>query len=110
MRRVGAGLLAVLLVALVLSGCRAQRTVPAFDFTLEQKGESLVVRVETGTFKIGKDGHIHIRMDDGPEAMAYGATYTIPKVQPGKHTITLGLSDPQHNPIGENKTKEIEIK
>lgn len=112
MRRVGAGLLAVvlLLVLVVLGGCRAERSKPEFDFTVEPKGEGLAVVVETGSFRVPQDGHVHIKLDDGPETMIFSKTYTIPKVAPGKHTVSIELSDPQHNYFGVRKTKEIEIK
>jgi hypothetical protein len=110
LRRLGAGLLAVLLVALMLAGCQSQQTKPEFSFTAEQKGEGLTILVKTTNFRIGKDGHVHIRLDDGPETMAYGPSYTIPKVAPGKHTVIVGLYDPAHKPLGQDQTKEIEIK
>lgn len=109
MRRVGA-LILIVAALLLLAGCRAQRPQPEFDFTVEQKGEGLTVRVETGAFEVPKDGHVHVRLDDGPEAMIYGKSYTIPKVAPGKHKVIVQLSDPQHNYFGVSKEKEIEIK
>lgn len=102
--------LAASLALLLLAGCRAERPAPAFDFTLEQSGEALVVKVETGTFKVPEDGHVHIRLDDGPETMIYKTTYTVPKVAAGRHKVTVELSDPQHNYFGVRKEKEIEIK
>lgn len=68
------------------------------------------MQVETGTFKVPQDGHVHIRLDDGPETMIYSRTYTIPKVAPGRHIISIELSDPQHNYFGVRKQKEIAIK
>ncbi|HYF96221.1 MAG TPA: hypothetical protein VD969_28770 [Symbiobacteriaceae bacterium] len=97
-------------VLLLLAGCRAARPQPEFDFTVEQKGAGLTVRVETGTFRVPQDGHVHIRLDDGPETMIYSKSYTIPKVALGTHRITIQLSDPRHNYFGVSKEKTVDIK
>ncbi|MDF2629422.1 MAG: hypothetical protein K0R39_3253 [Symbiobacteriaceae bacterium] len=102
--------LAAILLLVALTGCRAERPAPEFDFTLEQSGDALVVNVQTGTFKVPENGHVHIRIDDGPEAMLYKTTYTVPKMDPGRHKVVVELSDPQHNYFGVRKEKEIEIK
>src|SRR4051794_14886185 len=97
----------VLLAALVLTGCGSgTKTRPTVDFSLEQSGESLIIRVETTNFKVPTDGHAHIRLDNGSEAMAYGQTYTIPKVEKGKHTVSVQLSDVSHNYLGVKQVKE----
>jgi len=112
MRRAGlALLLAVSVLLALLAGCsRTERPKPEFDFTVAQKGEGLSVQVETGSFRVPQDGHVHIKLDDGPEAMIYSRTYTIPKVTPGVHKVSIQLSDPQHNYFGESKEKTVEIK
>ena len=103
-------MLVVALALLLLTGCRAERPSPEFDFSLAQSGEALIVTVQTGNFKVPDDGHVHIRIDDGPETMIYKTIYTVPKVAPGRHKVTVELSDPQHNYFGVRKEKEIEIK
>lgn len=103
-------ILAASLAVLLLAGCRAERPAPEFDFSLAQSGESLIVTVQTGSFKVPENGHVHVRLDDGPETMIYKTTYTVPKVAPGRHKVTVELSDPQHNYFGVRKEKEIEIK
>jgi len=104
-------LLTVLLaVALLVAGCRSTKPKPTMDFSLEQQGESLVVRVKVAGMQIPTDGHVHIRVDDGPEAMAYTSTYTIPKITKGKHRVSVELSDMQHEYLGVKQEKEIEIK
>jgi hypothetical protein len=112
MRRLGGALLvAMLAVALLVGGCaRKQRTV-SFDFTLEQTAQGLKVAAQVTGLKIPQEGHMHVRLDDGPEAMPYEATYTIPKaaVSPGKHKVTVQITDVQHNPLGSPLTKEIDV-
>lgn len=103
--------LVLLTLALVgLTACSRQRPAPQMDFTLEQQGESLVVRVQVQNFRVPADGHVHVRLDDGPEAMVYQTTYTFPKVAPGTHTISVQLSDMQHNYLGSPQSKEITVK
>jgi hypothetical protein len=109
-RRWAGGLLALVSLLLLLTGCGKERPKPEIDFTLEQKGEGIAIVVTTTGFTVPKDGHIHIRVDGGPEAMAYSNTYTIPKVSLGKHSVEVGLSDMQHRDLGVTKTKEIEVK
>jgi hypothetical protein len=77
---------------------------------MEQNGESLVVRAQTTGFQIGKDGHLHLHLDDGPETMAFQPVYTFPKVAPGKHKVTVGLSDMNHTNLGINQSQEVEMK
>ncbi|HYG59404.1 MAG TPA: hypothetical protein VD902_15185 [Symbiobacteriaceae bacterium] len=101
----------VLLVTLLAAGCRAaSKPVPTLDFTLEQEGEGLVVRVQVTGMQVPEQGHVHVYLDDGPEAMAYTTTYRIPKVAPGAHKVRVELSDMQHRPLGVSLTKEITIK
>lgn len=108
--RLVAVVLAAALALLLLAGCRAERQAPEFDFSLAQSGGALVVTVQTGSFKVPENGHVHVRIDDGPETMIYKTTYTVPNVAPGRHKVTVELSDPQHNYFGVRKEKEIEIK
>jgi len=106
--------MAVMLVAvmalLLLAGYRAERPGRGFGFAPAQSGGARVRTVQTGSFKVPDNGHVHIRIDDGPETMIYKTTYTVPKVAPGRHKVTVELSDPQHNYFGVRKEKEIEIK
>lgn len=106
------GWITVLLVAgaLLLGGCKADRPEPTVDFTAEQQGQSLVITVETTNFRIPGDGHWHIRLNDGPEVMAYSKVYTIPNVAPGTYQVFVELSDLKHQNLGVSKTKEIVVK
>ena len=106
------GLMLILLVAgaLLLGGCKADRPAPTVDFTAEQQGQSLVITVESTNFRIPGDGHWHIRLNDGPETMAYSKVYTIPNMTPGTYQIYVELSDLKHNDLGISKSKEIVVK
>jgi hypothetical protein len=100
----------LLALALVLGGCRANRPQPGLEVSVLQQGEGLTIIVKTTNFSVPRDGHIHIRLDDGPEAMAYSQTYTIPRVSPGNHKVTVQLSDTAHRNLGIQVEKTIEIK
>ncbi|HEY8347092.1 MAG TPA: hypothetical protein VIL07_07430, partial [Symbiobacteriaceae bacterium] len=101
---------AVLCVALLIGACGKSRPEPTMDFTVEQTGEGITIRVETTNFSVPEDGHIHIWIDDGPETMAFQYTYTVPKLPPGVHRVTVDLSDHRHVNLGLKKTKEIEVR
>lgn len=104
-------LLGVLLAgALLLGGCKAERPAPTVDFTAEQQGQSLVITVQTTNFRIPGDGHWHVRLNDGPEAMAYSKVYTIPNVAPGTYKVYVELSDLKHQDLGVSATREIVVK
>jgi hypothetical protein len=109
-RGVGVLLALALAATLLVAGCGQSKPQPAVDFTTEQNGEALLVRAQTTGFNVPKDGHLHIQLDDGPVTMAYQTTYTFPKVAPGKHKVTVGLSDLQHNALGIAQSKDVEIK
>jgi nitrous oxide reductase accessory protein NosL len=111
MKRFTGMLLALLLAVGILAGCGGgQKVKPALDFTLEQTGEGVVVHMQATNFQVGKDGHFHLYLDDGPQTMAYSNTYTFPKLSPGKHKVTVGLSDLKHLDMGVTQSKEIEVK
>ncbi|HLN62801.1 MAG TPA: hypothetical protein VK464_14745 [Symbiobacteriaceae bacterium] len=112
MRRWVGGVLALVVLLAMVAGCgkTEPKTGVTLDATVVQKGEGISISVKTTGFQVPKDGHIHISVDGGPQAMAYSNTYTIPKVAPGVHKVEVGLSDMQHNDLGVSQTKEIEVK
>lgn len=109
-RRLSLFLEVLLLTALMVAGCGREKPRPTMDFTLEQTGEGLTIRVQTTNFKVPQDGHVHIWIDDGPETMAFQDTYTIPKLAPGLHRVTVDISDTRHINLGLKKTKEVEVR
>jgi hypothetical protein len=101
---------AFLAVAVLLSGCGGKRSAPVLDVTAAQEGRNLVVRVSTQNWEVGKDGHVHIYLNDGPEAMIYGHTYTVENVEPGQYKIRVELANLRHENIGVSKIVDFEVK
>lgn len=109
-RRAAVMLLLLLAAVSLLAGCGANTPEPQLNVTLEQVGQDLLIKMDTGAFKIPEHGHLHVRLDDGPEAMPYSNTYKIAGVTPGKHAVAVELSDVGHKPLGVKVIKEIEIR
>lgn len=101
--------LVLLLVTVTAIGC-GKRPEPTVHATAEQRGSSLVIRITTTNFVLGKDGHAHVRLNGGPEAMIYANTYTIPEIKPGLYTIEVELSNAKHENLGIKQTMECEVK
>lgn len=111
MRRLSATALAALLAAVLLAGCGSKETAaPKLSVQASQEGTSLVVRVSTENWQPGKDGHVHIYLNDGPEAMIYGYTYTVPDIEPGQYKIHVELANTRHENIGVSETIYFEVK
>ncbi|MBP2018990.1 hypothetical protein J2Z79_002406 [Symbiobacterium terraclitae] len=111
MRRLSATALAALLAAALLAGCGSKETAaPKLSVQASQEGTSLVVRVSTENWQPGKDGHVHIYLNDGPEAMIYGYTYTVPDIEPGQYKIHVELANTRHENIGVSETIYFEVK
>ncbi len=94
---------------LILAGCGGKPQ-PTLSASAEQKGEGMVVYIQTTNFRIGPDGHVHVRLNGGEEAMVYANTYTIPKLDPGHYVIDVELSNAKHENLGVKQTLELEIK
>lgn len=102
-------ILALALLLLLVSGC-GKRPDPTVEATAEQRGSGLVIRIKTTNFTLGKDGHAHVRLNGGPEAMIYGPTYTIPELEPGLYTIDVELSNTKHENLGIKTSIQQEVK
>jgi len=103
-------LAAAMLAALPLAGCGGRETAePTLSVTASQEDGALVVRVKTENWQPGKDGHVHIYLNDGPEAMVYGYTYRVPDIEPGLYKIHVELADHRHEPIGVSQTIYFEV-
>lgn len=102
--------LTLALTLLLLAGCGSNKPQPTLQVTSEQKGKGLVLRLQTTNFVIGKDGHAHLHLNDGPEVMIYANTYTIPELKPGLYKIEVELSNSQHENTGIKQIIEQEIK
>lgn len=103
-------LVLVLSLLLVLAVTACSKPKPTLKVTVAQQGTSMVITADTGAWKLGKDGHMHVQLNDGPVAMPSGNTYTIPNRAPGKYKVYVELADPDHNPIGVDSTVEFEMK
>lgn len=108
MRRTYAVILSLLLLV-VLAACGPKQP-PTLSVTVEQQGQNMVITAETGSFKLGVDGHMHVRINDGAEAMPNGNRYTLRNWPPGKYKIFVELADPNHNLLGVSQTVEFEMK
>lgn len=102
--------LALVLLTLTLAACGGKKSEPQLQVSAEQKGSGLVLRLQTTDFAIGKDGHAHVRLNGGDEAMIYAYTYTIPELQPGLYTIEVELSNLKHENLGVKQTLQHEQK
>lgn len=112
MRRWGPAVLpaAALAAALALTGCGGKQSAqPELSVSASQEDGALVVRVSTENWQPGKDGHIHIYLNDGPEAMIYGYTYRVPDIEPGRYKIHVELANQRHEPIGVSETIYFEV-
>jgi hypothetical protein len=101
---------AALAAALALTGCGGKQSAqPELSVSASQEDGALVVRVSTENWQPGKDGHIHIYLNDGPEAMIYGYTYRVPDIEPGRYKIHVELANQRHEPIGVSETIYFEV-
>jgi len=99
----------LLFAILLLAGCGA-KPAPTLSVTAEQKGEGMVIHIATTNFQVGPDGHVHVRLNGGDEAMIYANTYTIPKLEPGRYTVDVELSNAKHENLGVKQSLQVEIK
>lgn len=102
-------LLLSLLLLVALSAC-GKKEPPTLKITVEQQDRNMVITAETGSFKLGVDGHMHVRIDDGPEAMPRGNRYVLNNWKPGTYKVFVELADPDHNPLGVSDTVMFEMK
>lgn len=100
--------LALLLLTLGATGC-GRRPDPTLEVSAEQRGSGLVIQMKTTNFRLGKDGHAHVRLNGGPEAMIYANTYTIPEIEPGIYTIEVELANVKHENLGIKQTIQYEV-
>jgi len=103
-------LAAVALASLGLTGCGGRESAqPELSVTASQEDGDLVVHVKTENWQPGKDGHVHIYLNDGPEAMIYGYTYRVPDIEPGQYKIHVELANRRHENIGVSETIYFEV-
>lgn len=90
----------------LLTACA--RPQPTLQADVELRGRDAVVKIAVTNFefvpRVGGgnklDGHVHLRLDDGPEMMAFGPEFTFKGVHPGAHSVLVQLADRNHRPIG----------
>jgi len=95
------------LTAVLAGGCAKAQ--PTLQVDAAQVGKDLVIKLETTNFKVGRSGHVHMRINGGPEVMLIGNTYTLANPAPGTYTIFVQLSDPNHRNLDVDKTVEVVI-
>lgn len=98
-----------LLLLVALSAC-GKKAPPTLKVTVEQQDRSMVITAETGSFKLGVDGHMHVQINDGPIAMPNGNRYTLSNREPGHYKIYVELADKNHDPVGVSETVEFDMK
>ena len=106
-RRVWA--MAALIVLLgVLAGCA--RPPAELHGRVEVDGQTVAVRYDLRNFRLGRDGHVHISLDGGPEVMAGVDGYTFRQVAPGRHTVSVYVTDARHQPTELKQTVPFEVR
>lgn len=108
MKRVYSLMLSLLLLV-ALSAC-GKKELPTLKVIVEQQERNLVITAETGDFKLGVDGHMHVQINDGPVAMPNGNRYTLGNREPGRYKIYVELADKDHELLGVSETVEFEMK
>jgi len=86
-------------------GCT--KPLPTLQVGAEQVGKDLVIKIETTNFTVGRSGHVHLRINGGPEVMLMGNSYTLSNAAPGTYSIFVQLSDPNHRNLDVDKTIEV---
>lgn len=102
--------LVILMAAMLAVGCGKSKAKPTLEVSAKQNGSDVVVDIKTTDFQIGRDGHLHLQMDDGVQVMPFTNEYIIPNVSAGHHKIFVELADMMHNPLNVNQTVEIDVK
>lgn len=102
-------LLLSLLLLVALSAC-GKKEPPTLKVLVEQQDRNMVITAETGSFKLGVDGHMHVQINDGPMAMPNGNKYTLGNREPGTYKIYVELADKDHNPLGVSETVQFTMK
>lgn len=103
---------------MVLAGLPAHAaSEPSVEIVSPQAGSTVSSPVElkvvvTGA-KIGKptsgNDHLHVKVDDGKPTTAFSTDPIALKLAPGKHTVSVELAEPTHQPIGSWKTVEFTV-
>ena len=110
--RLSVGGLIVLLAILALNAHGANNVSPAVNINITSPadnsqidaGEEYPLNYEV---KLGTgDDHFHVWVDDsrGPGIHDAKGSYTLPKMSPGKHVITIKFVDKGHIPTGPQKS------
>lgn len=99
----------------VAVGCSKPK--PALDARVEVRNRDVAVQLMITNFeftpRVGGgnrlDGHVHLRLDNDVEMMAYGPEFVYKNVRPGRHVLVVSLADRNHAPIGIEKKLDFEM-
>lgn len=103
------------LALVVATGCGKPK--PTLDAQVEVRGPDVAVKLMITNFefapKVGGgnrlDGHVHLRLDDQVEMMAFAPEFVYKNVAPGRHQLIVSLADRNHAPIGIEKRLEFTL-
>jgi len=95
----------VLALSILAAGCTKPQ--PTLQVHAEQVDKDLVIKIQTTNFKVGRNGHIHLRINGGPEVMLLSDTYRLTNAAPGVYSIFVELSDPNHRNLDVDQRVEV---
>lgn len=96
----------MLAAVLLLAGCAGgaePKVAPSLELTVlvQPRGEVEIVAAAGGV-TLGKDSHLHVSLDGGPEVMVLTPPfhrYRFQGLSPGTHRVRVWVTDQRHNPL-----------